>query len=171
MSTQIVSPPTAGTFDTAQHRAHRWGLAPRGVAVEGVLVLLGRAVEILVDPDQAGVLGVAAGDGVVLQRTEALCELHVVGAADVLVTEEQDLVSQEELVDLGEDRGVVRGVGQADVAQLGADEGLVSRWTSMFEPRRASLGCAWARDSVMVMWGLQLVVDDGREDGGGGCRT
>ena len=90
--------------------------------MEGVLVLLGRAVEVLVDPDQARVLRVAAGDRVVLERAEPLGELHVVGPADVLVAEEEDLVLQEQVLDLGEDGGVVGGVGQADVAQLGADE-------------------------------------------------
>ena len=90
--------------------------------MERVLVLLGRAVEVLVDPDQARVLRVAAGDRVALERAEPLGQLHVVGAADRLVAEEEDLVLQEQVLDLGEDGRVVGRVGQADVAQLGADE-------------------------------------------------
>ena len=89
--------------------------------MEGVLVVLGRAVEVLVDADQARVVGVAARDRVVLQRAEPLGERDVLGAGDVLVAEEQDLVLQQQRLDLGEERGVARGVGQADVAQLGAD--------------------------------------------------
>jgi hypothetical protein len=85
--------------------------------------VLGRAVEVLVDPDQAGVLGVASGHRVALQRPEALRQLHVVCPRDVLVAEEEDLVLEQEVLDLAEDRGVIRGVGEADVAQLGADEG------------------------------------------------
>ena len=93
-----------GALDAAQHRAHRRGLAPGGVAVEGVLVVLGRAVEVLVDPDQAGVVGVAAGDRVVLERAEPLGERDVLGAADVLVAEEQHLVLQQQRLELGEER-------------------------------------------------------------------
>ncbi len=96
MLTQIVSPPTGRALDAAQHGAHRRGLAPGRVAVVGVLVVLGRAVEVLVDADQARVVGVAAGDGVVLERTEPLGERDVVGAADVLVAEEQHLVLQQQ---------------------------------------------------------------------------
>src|SRR3954454_6896084 len=74
-----------GTLDAAEHRAQGRHLAPGGVAVEGVLVVLGRAVQVLVDPDQAGVVGVASADRVVLQRTEPLGQGDVLGAADVLV--------------------------------------------------------------------------------------
>ena len=43
-------------LDTAQDRTEGRGLAPGRVAVEGVLVLLGGAVEVLVDLDQARVV-------------------------------------------------------------------------------------------------------------------
>ena len=60
--------------------------------MEGVLVVLGRAVQVLVDPDQARVVRVAAGHRVVLERTEPLGQCDVLGAGDVLVAEEQHLV-------------------------------------------------------------------------------
>jgi len=90
--------------------------------VEGVLVVLRRAVEVLVDPDQAGVLGVTARDRVVLQRPELLGQGDVLGAGDVLVADEEDLVLQEQRPQLREEVVVAGGLGEADVAQLGADE-------------------------------------------------
>jgi hypothetical protein len=89
--------------------------------VEGVLVVLGLAVEVLVDAGQTGVVGVAADDRVVLQRAEPLGKGDVLGAGDVLVAEEEDLVLEEQRPELGEDLVVAGGLGEADVAQLRAD--------------------------------------------------
>jgi hypothetical protein len=110
-------------LDTAQHGTHRGGHSPRGVAVERVLVVFGRAVEVLVDAHQPWVLGVAAGDRVVLQRAEPLGERDVLGTGDVLVAEEEDLVLEQQVLQLGE-QVVARGdVGEAHATHLGADEG------------------------------------------------
>src|SRR4051812_11048031 len=110
-----------GALDAAQHAAEGRHLAPRGVAVEGVLVVLRSAVEVLVDAHQTRVLRVAARDRVVLERTEALRQRDVLAAGDVLVAEEEDLVLHQQVPDLVEEAGVARGLREADVAQLGAD--------------------------------------------------
>src|SRR3954451_12444603 len=110
-----------GRLDAAEHRAHRRDLPPGRVAVVRVLVVLGLAVEVLVDRAQPGVVRIAAGNRVVLEAPEPLGQRDVLAAADVLVAEEQDLVLEQQVVELGEEAGVPRGLGQADVAQLGAD--------------------------------------------------
>ena len=52
---------------------------------------------------------------------EPLGERDVLGPGDVLVAEEQHLVLQQQRLELGEQVVVAGGVGQVDVAQLGAD--------------------------------------------------
>src|SRR4051795_2663969 len=109
------------TLHATQHRPEGRGHAPRGVAVERVLVVLGLAVQVLVDACKAGVVRIAADDRVVLEGTEPLGEGNVLATGDVLVADEEHLVLQQQRPELGEERVVPRGLGQADVAQLGAD--------------------------------------------------
>ena len=73
MLTQMVSPPTFGASRTQRSTQPNGGFS-RQVASQwpGVLVVLGRAVQVLVDADQAGVVGVAARHRMVLQRAEPL---------------------------------------------------------------------------------------------------
>ncbi len=74
-----------GCLPAAQHRAHRRALAPGRVAVECVLVVLFLAGELLVDTHQAGIVGIAARDRMVLELAEAPREGDVLGGRDVLV--------------------------------------------------------------------------------------
>ena len=108
-------------FDAAQHAAEGRLLAPGGVGVPGVLVAVVGLVGRLVDAHQAGILGVAAGHRVVFEFAEVPREGHVLGARDVLVAEEQHPVLQQQLADLGDQRGIARGDAEVDVAQLCAD--------------------------------------------------
>src|SRR6516164_3455675 len=75
-------------LDTPEHAAERRGFLPGPVAMVGVLVVFGRAVEILVDADEPGVIGVAGRDRVVLERAESPRQLNMLGAGDVLIAEE-----------------------------------------------------------------------------------
>lgn len=68
-------------------------------------------------------VGVAPRDRVVLQRAEALSEGDVLGPGDVLVTDEQDPVLQQQRAQLGEEVVAARGVRKADAVQLGTDAG------------------------------------------------
>ena len=54
-------------------------------------------------------LGIAAGDRMVLELAEVAREGHVLGARDVLVAEEQHLVLEQQGADLGHQAGVARG--------------------------------------------------------------
>ena len=60
-------------------------------------------------------LGVAAGDRVVLELAEVPGEGDVLGAGDVLVAEEQHLVLEQQGADLGHEVGVARGVAEVHV--------------------------------------------------------
>ena len=64
---------------------------------------------------------IAAGDRMVLELAEVAGEGDVLGAADVLVAEEQHLVLQQQGADLGDQVGVARGVAEVDVRELRAD--------------------------------------------------
>ena len=108
-------------FDAAEHAAERRLLAPRGVGVPGVLVAVVRAVGRLVDAHEPGVVGIAAGDRMILELAEVPRERDVLRARDVLVAEEQHLVLEQQRADLGEQRGVARGDAEIDVGELGAD--------------------------------------------------
>ncbi|MCY1430561.1 hypothetical protein D9M71_465110 [compost metagenome] len=66
-------------------------------------------------------LRIAACDRVILQLAEAAGEGDVLGTADVLVAQEQHLVLEQQLADLGEQAVVAGGVGQAYAADFGAD--------------------------------------------------
>ncbi len=57
-------------------------------------------------------LRVAAGHRVVFQLAEATGEGDVLGAADVLVTQEQHLVLEQQLAQLGEQPFVARRIAQ-----------------------------------------------------------
>jgi hypothetical protein len=57
----------------------------------------------------------------VFQLTEVPREGHVLGTRDVLVTEEQHAVLQQQAADLGHQRRVTRGRAQVHVAQLGTE--------------------------------------------------
>ncbi len=59
---------------------------------------------------------VAAGDRVVFELAEVAREGDVLGARDVLVAEEQDLVLEQQRADLGDERRVARGDAEVDVA-------------------------------------------------------
>ena len=66
-------------------------------------------------------LGIAAGDRVVLELAEMAGEGDVLGARHVLVTEEQHPVAEEQAADLGHQRRVARGGAEVDVRELCAD--------------------------------------------------
>ncbi len=84
-------------------------------------------------------VGITAGDRVILELAEAPRERDVVGAGDVLIAQEQDPVLQQERFDLREERGVARGVRQAHVAELGADD--ASQWLDLDGAARRRAGC------------------------------
>src|SRR5262249_48514192 len=96
-------------FYAAQHAAEGRAFPPRGVAVEGVLVMLLLAVQRLVDPYQPRVVRITPGHRMVFELPEAPGEGDVFGARDVLVAEEQDPVFQQQGPDLGKERVVNRG--------------------------------------------------------------
>ncbi|MNR02292.1 hypothetical protein D3C85_1181370 [compost metagenome] len=108
-------------LDAAQHAAQRRRLAPGGVGVPGVLVAVHRLVGALVDLHQARMLRVAAGHRMVLQLAEAAGEGHMLGATEVLVTQEQHAMLEQLGADLGKQAIVVDGVGQLDADQFGTD--------------------------------------------------
>ena len=87
----------------------------------GVLVAVDRSVGRLVDAHETGIVRVAARDGVILELTEVPRERDVLGARDVLVAEEQDLVLQQQGANLGDEPGVARRDTQVHVGKLGAD--------------------------------------------------
>ena len=64
---------------------------------------------------------VAAGHRMILELAEVAREGHVVGAADVLVAEEEHLVLQQQRADLAHEVGVARGLADVDVQDLRAD--------------------------------------------------
>ena len=57
----------------------------------------------------------------VLELAEVPRERDVLGARDVLVAEEQDLVLEQQRADFGDEPGVARGGAQVHVGELGAD--------------------------------------------------
>jgi hypothetical protein len=89
--------------------------------VPRVLVAVDGRVGRLVDLHEPGVFGITADDRVILELAEAAREGHVVGAADVLVAEEQHAVLEQQAADLGEQIIVDRRRRQAHVAEFGAD--------------------------------------------------
>ena len=92
MLAHMVSPPTSRAFHAAQHAAERRLLAPGGVGVPGVLVAVVGRVGRLVDAHQTGMIGIAAGDRMILELAEMAGERDVLGARNVLIAEEQYLV-------------------------------------------------------------------------------
>jgi hypothetical protein len=108
-------------FDAAQHRAHLRAFAPGGVAVPGVFVLQVACIGTLVDAHQPRMLGVAADHRMVLERSEAPRQGHVLGARKMLIAQEQHLVLQQQRAQLGEQRVVARGLAEFDAGQFGAD--------------------------------------------------
>jgi hypothetical protein len=108
-------------LDAAQHAAERRLLAPGGVGVPAVLVAIDRRVRRLVDAHQPRVLRIAAGHRVIFELAEVAREGDVLGARDVLVAEEQDLVREQQRADLGDQRRVARRHAQIDIGELGAD--------------------------------------------------
>ena len=64
---------------------------------------------------------IAAGDRVVLELAEVPREGDVLGARDVLVAEEQDLVLEQQRADLGDEAGVARRSAEVHVGELRAD--------------------------------------------------
>ena len=110
-----------GRLGTPKHGPELRALAPRRVAVIGVLVLLRARVRTLVDQDQAGIFRIAAHHRVVLERAEAPREGDVLGPGEVLVAQEQHLVLEQERFDLREQGVVARRVAEIDVDELGSD--------------------------------------------------
>lgn len=68
-------------------------------------------------------LGVAAGDRVILELAEAFSKGDMLGTGDVLVAQEQHPVLEQERLDLGKQCIVARGVAEIHVEKLGADAG------------------------------------------------
>ena len=68
-----------------------------------ILEMLRRAVQVLVDADQARVVGVAAQGRMILEFTESLGKLYVLGSGEVLVAKEQNLVFEQQCLDLGKE--------------------------------------------------------------------
>ena len=64
---------------------------------------------------------IAACHRMILEFTKMAGEGDVLGAGDVLVAEEQDLVLEQQGADLGHQAGVARGGAEVDVRQFGAD--------------------------------------------------
>ncbi|KOT19302.1 hypothetical protein DM47_2546 [Burkholderia mallei] len=112
--------------DAAQHAAERRRLPPRRVGVPRVLVVLVRLLGRLVDPHEPGVIGIAAGNRVILQLAEAARERDVLGARDVLVAQEQHAVREQRRADLGEQVVVMGRVREAHADELRADR--ASQW-------------------------------------------
>ena len=68
-----------------------------------ILEMLRRAVQILVDADEARVVGVAAQSRMILEFTESLGKFYVLGFGEGLVAKEQNLVFEQQSLDLGEE--------------------------------------------------------------------
>ena len=62
----------------------------------GILVAVDRGIGRLVDAHEAGVVGIAARNRMILELAEVPRERDVLGARDVLVAEEQDLVLEQQ---------------------------------------------------------------------------
>ena len=104
-------------LDGAQHRAERRHLAPRDVAVPHVLVAL--LVDALLEPDDLRHLSLRE-ERVHLELAPHRREVTVLGTAQVLVAEEDDLPLEQGPLQLVE-RVVVDRAPQVDVAEDGAD--------------------------------------------------
>ena len=96
-------------LDAAQHAPNGGALAPGGVAVPGVLVVLRRArrgpCRCAPGPGWSGSLPATGWSS---SSPKPLGEGDVLGAGDVLVAEEQHLVLQQQRLDLGEQLVVAR---------------------------------------------------------------
>jgi len=66
-------------------------------------------------------IGVAAGDRMILEFAKVAGEGDVLGAGDVLVAEKQHLVLQQQRADLGHQPGIARGGAKVHVRYFGAD--------------------------------------------------
>ncbi|SHX10845.1 Uncharacterised protein [Mycobacteroides abscessus subsp. abscessus] len=77
-------------------------------------------VDLLVDPHQTRMIGIATRDGMVFQRPESPGQRHVFGASEVLITQKQHLVFQQQRPDFAEELITARNFGEIDVEQLGA---------------------------------------------------
>ncbi|MNQ73955.1 hypothetical protein D3C85_887020 [compost metagenome] len=66
-------------------------------------------------------LRITAGHRMILQLAEAAGEGHVIGTAEVLVAQEQHLVLEQQLPDLGEQAVVACRVAQVHATDFGAD--------------------------------------------------
>jgi len=68
----------------------------------GILIVIGRRSEVLVDADQPRIVGIAAGDRVVFELAESPRKGDMFGLADVLVAKKQHLVREQGLLNLAE---------------------------------------------------------------------
>src|SRR5271157_3670699 len=66
-------------------------------------------------------LGIAAGNGMVLELTKPAGKPDVLGAGNLLVAEEEHLVLQQKRPDFTKELVVGNGGAEIDVAELGAD--------------------------------------------------
>src|SRR6476620_9891190 len=87
-------------------------------------------------------LGVATGDRVVLELTEAPSKADMLGTGNVLVAEEQHAVLQQKRPDLLKEVVVDDGSAEVDVAELGADAAGQLLNLQRSEPRRTHDGYA-----------------------------
>src|SRR6516165_1698073 len=83
-------------FNTAQHAAKWRLLAKSRVGVPSILVAIVRGIGRLVDPHEAGMIRVATHYRVIFELAVKARERDVLGATDVLVAEEQDLVLEKQ---------------------------------------------------------------------------
>src|SRR6516225_7882427 len=117
-------------FHTAQHAAEWRLLAPRRVGVPDILVAIIGGIGRLVDSDEAGMIRVATRYGVIFKLAEIARERDVLGATDVLIAEEQNLVLQQQRSDLFHKTTVTRCNSEIDVADL-----CTNRARQRFDPR------------------------------------
>lgn len=108
-------------FHTTQYTSHGRVNAPGGVAVICILEMLRRAVQILVDADQARVVGVAAQSRMILEFTESLGKFYVLGFGEGLVAKEQNLVFEQQCLDFGEECIISRDLAEIHPGQLCPD--------------------------------------------------
>jgi hypothetical protein len=121
MFTHIVSPPTGGHSTHRRTAPERRLLAPRRIGVPGVLVAIDRRVGRFIDAHEARMVGIAARDRMVLELAEMASERDMLGTRDVLITEEQDPVLEQQGADFRDEPGIARGDAQIHVGQLGAN--------------------------------------------------
>jgi len=90
------------------------------ISMPGVLIAVVGDLGRFVDAHKAGMLGVAAGDRMILDLAKMAGEGDMLGPGDALVSEEEHLVLQQQRPDLGHQPGIPHGGAQVRVAHFGA---------------------------------------------------